>query len=504
MSWFSPLGNWFGQKAFKWGLKSMRNIPRDYSHPEQSKARDAIQANMDAQALRTNNDLVASFTKALQSGVVGTGFTLQYKSEDEVLNKEVEAFLSHWSEYGNCEITGRFFRQDLERFMVSEGSVVGGFIIRHHWDKKLPTLYNSEILSTTTIDRTKNNFIEGLYFGVQTDKLGRISGIHIYDDAQRMSSKLHSMKYLTLFIDIWTDPHQYTNVTPLAPTLNTLDKLATYDDAEVKNAKQRSEKSIIIATEAYAIMLEAQKEYMNNPDLKETEKKAAQEEYMELLASFSAPGLHNGATPIMPGENTKVWDLKQTGDTVYADINQNSKQIFSRGLGLSASTIAGLPESSYNVALKNAQGDEREYAIVGQKIIEKVLKKMYRNAIEAGYLLGYYKIEDYYSNKIKYDAYLKITRKQIGHIDPLKQNVGDGAAVEQGFTSVPAVIASRGQDADEVLDDEIRYEKKKKEKYEAVGLLYIQSGTEGIALAEAKEAAKQQDIDESKTKEEEK
>ena len=190
MNWFSSFGNWLGQKAFKWGLQSMKYVPRNHSHPEESKAFDAIQANMDAQALRTNNDMVASYAKALQSGVVGTGFTLQYKSENEDLNKDVEAFLSHWSEYGNCEITGRFFRQDLERFMVSEGSVIGGFIIRHHWDKKLPTLYNSEILSTTTIDRTKNDFATGLYFGVQTNRLGKITGIHIYDNAQRLSSKL--------------------------------------------------------------------------------------------------------------------------------------------------------------------------------------------------------------------------------------------------------------------------------------------------------------------------
>ncbi len=507
MTWYNPW-TWGGKKAFAYDLKSMKNVSRDNSHPERYKNRDALEANKDAQALRTNNDLVASYDKALQSGVVGTGFTLQYKTKDTELNKDVENWLNYWSEYQNCEITGRFFRQDLERFMVSEAAIKGGFIIRHHWDKRLKTLYNQEILSTDTIDRTKCNFQKGLYFGVQTNSLGKISGIYLYKNQERNESKLVSMKNLTLFIDVWTDPHQYTNVTPLAPILNTLDKLATYTNAEVKGAKGRAEKSIIVASSSYEIMLKAQEEFMGQV-LKETHDKhptylQAQEEYSDLISQFSVTGLHTGATPIMPGENTAVWDLKQSGDTIYADISLNSKQILSRALGLAPSTVAGLPESSYNVALKNAQSDEREYAITGQKIIEIVLKTSYRNAIEAGYLLGFYNIADYYTDRIRYDMALKITRKQIGHIDPLKQNIGDATAVEAGFNSNTAVVAARGGDIEEVIDDQVNYELARKKKFEEAGLVYIQQGTEKIALEEAKQENKKQDEEENKTSTKEK
>jgi len=510
MSLYRSISSWFGKKALSYGLKSMKNIYSDASHPEQYKARDALEANKDAQALRTNNPIISSYSESLQSGVVGTGFTLQYKSKNIKLNNQVEFWLSHYSEYGNCEITGRFFRQDLERFMVSEAGITGGFIIRHHWDKKIPTLYNPEILSTNTIDRTKNDFKKGLYFGVQTNNFGKITGIHIYDNAQRKSSKLIPMKNLILFLDVWTDPHQYTSVTPLAPILNTLDKLASYDDSEVKGAKGRSGKSIIIATEAYSVIVQAQQEYMSKiladsgGQTESSAYKQAAAEYQEILADFSGQGIHEGAIPIMPGEHTKVWDLKTSGDTVYADINQNSKQILSRGIGLSPSTVTGMPESSYNVALKNAQADERKYAIVGQKVIEICLKEIYRNAIEAGYLLGFYDISDFYTNKLQYSSYLKITRKQIGHIDPLKQNLGDETAVEAGFTSHKAVIASRGLDPEEVINDEVDYEIMRKEKFEAKGLKYIQTGTESIELAKEKEEAKQEAVDnteDSNTKE---
>ncbi len=495
MSLFNPF-SWFGGKAYQYGKSSLKNIQRSGRHHEEIKARDAIEANKDAQAYRTNNDLVASYIKALQSGVVGTGFTFQYKSDDEKLNQKVESWFNHWSEIGNCEITGRFFRQDAERFLVAETGTKGGLLVRHHWDKRLTDSYGKkigykfEILSTDTIDRTKNDFATGLFFGVQTTQMGTISEIHIYENSQRLSSKKVKMKNLTLFVDIWTDPHQYTNVTPIAPILNTLDRLATYTTAEIDGAKKRSEKSVIIATEAYTIMLEAQKQYIKEVQSQypngSQEVEAAQREYQEIIAGFSATGLHDGAVPIMPGDNTQVWDLKTSGDTVYADISLNSKQIISRGLGLSASTVAGLPESSYNVALKNAQADEREYAIVGQKIIEKLLKTIYRNAIEAGYMLNKYEIKNYFTNKIEYNGYIKITRKQISHIDPIKSANANKLAKDNGFSSTVAIVANDGRDYLDVIRDEITYELARKKAFEDANLVYVQSGQEQIAVVKEK------------------
>ena len=501
MSIFNPFTWSWGKKAYPYDTQSIRKMSRDTSHPEEHKARDAIEANKDAQVYRTNNDIVASYVKAMQSGVVGTGFTLQYKSEDTELNKKVEWWLEYWSEMGNCDIKENFFRADLERFQVSEHCVKGTFLIRHHWDKRLKTLYNTEMLSTNVIDREKNDFAKGLFWGVQTNKLGKISGIWIYKNNQRQESSFNSIKNLILYTDVWADSHQVTGITPLAPVLNKLDTLASYENSEVKNAKRRNEKSVIIATEAYSIMLEAQKEAIASAMQKnnEADLAKAQEDYSQLIADFSASGLHEGATPIMPGDNTKVWDLQTTGTTVYADINENVKRTMSRALGLSASTVVGLSESSYNVALKNAQGDEREYAIVAQKVVEKISKPTYRNAIEAGYLLGHYNISDYYTNKDKYDSYLKITRKQIGHIDPLKQNLGDAQAVESGFTSKVAVIASRGGDADDVIADEISYELKRKKAFEDAKLTYVQTGTEKIALEKVKKEVQEQDEEENKS-----
>lgn len=250
----------FAKRAIAFGLDSLRKISSDRTHPEKHKSRDAIQATTDAQALRLNNDIVASYIDQMKSGVFGEGTTLQYKSENRDANKAVEKWLKRWSETGNCNIREILFRQECERNMVSEFIVRGGFIVRHHWDKRFKTLYKFEMLSCDNIDRSKNNFAKGLFFGTQTTPTGKIDGLWLYTDQNRMKSQYVKMKRgetdnITLVLDIWTDPHQYTNVTTLASILNTLDRLASYENAEIKNAEKRATKSVIIGTPTYQMML---------------------------------------------------------------------------------------------------------------------------------------------------------------------------------------------------------------------------------------------------------
>lgn len=491
------ISKWFQKKSFNHNLNITRKNFKDISHPEKYKTRDGLKATEEAQVLRQNNDIVSSYLDALSSGVVGEGLTLQYKSDDEELNKKVESWLEYWSEAGNCCTRNEMFRQEAERFKIKEAAIKGGYIIRHHWDKRYKTLYKFEILSCDNIDRKKNNFSKNLYFGTQVNTLGQIDGLWLYNSPDRSTSTYVKMKrgntpQLTLYLDIWVDPHQYTNITTIAATLNTLDKLAAYDNAEVKSAQGRADKSVIIATPTYEIMLKAQEEIMNNVKSTSSDKAEAMRQYMEMIKDFTPTGLHEGAIGVMPG--SEVWDLKQTNDTVYADINENSKRILSKSLGLSPSTVTGIPESSYNVALKNAQQDETKYAIEGQKLIEKDLKITYRNAIEAGYLLGEYDIPDYYNTRERvWNRYIKITRKKRGHIDPLKQNTGDAVAVEQGFKSKVDVISDQGKDYVEVIADEVRYELERKKQFEDQNLQYIQTGTDKIALERAKQEIQNQD-----------
>lgn len=482
--------SWFGKKkAFSYNLPLTLNKNTSLSHPERDKSRDGVKATAEAQSLRTSNDIMASYGKAMIKGVVGTGTSLQYKSEDSELNSKVEKWLNYWSETGNCNIRTTLYRQSSERLMVSEAVYKGGFLIRHHWDKRFKTLYKFEILSCDNIDRTKNDFSKNLYFGTQVNKRGEIDGIWLYKNNQRQSSNYVKIKNgntpnITIYLDVWSDPHQYTNITTTATILSSLDRLAAYEDAELDGAKERAKKSIIIANKAYELFITMQQQAIEtNRD--EADRERQQQQLEEMLKDLTVIGSHDSAINIMP--DSEVWDLKQDGNSIYADLSENKKRTMAKALGLSASTLMGIPESSYNVALKNKQEDEQEYSIKGQDLIEVAFKTIYRCAIEAGYLKGRYKLEDYYNTRDEFhNQNLRIIRKTVGHIDPLKQNQGDILAIDGHIKSAIGVITENAQDPQDIIADEVKYELMRKEAYEAADLEYIQTGMDKIEIEKIK------------------
>lgn len=484
------ISSWF-KKSTPSELKITHSYSRGKAHPEKKTV--SIQAtNEDANILRYTNDIVSSYSKAVKRGVVGTGFSLQFKTKDIELNSEVESWLEYCGELGNADITKRFMGFEVERMITDELAIKGGVIIRHHWDKRLNTLYAPEILSMDTINRTKNDFANGLFSGIQTNKMGQISGLWIYKNQERRESTFVAIKNLTIKV-IPYDPHQYGNISPLATIMLRLDELSDYTTAELDNAKKRAEKSLIMASPAADKQILAMEEYMESKDFK-LQNHATQDsyrnEYSKLLKEFTTPGFHDQAVVTMDG--TKVFDLQQGGGSEYSDLSINSKQTIAGGLGYSPGTIMKIPEHSYNSALKSAQEEEEENAILG-KIVIAICKAIYRKQIEAGVILGEYNISDYYTKRRYYDRRLKVTRKIKGHIDPLKQVSADAAEVEVGLESKIQKLADKNRSYEDVIQDEIDYEVKKKEMYEQNGLTYIQTGTEKIAVEKAK--AEEQDND---------
>jgi len=472
---FNPF-SWF-KKTTPFNLLDTLDFSRDAVHPE--KKRSVAETNKEANSLRYMNDMVSSYEKTVSRGVVGTGFALQFKTDDENINTQVEEWLDYTSEKGNADFTKRFFRQKIERMVAKELATKGGVLIRHHWDKSSDVLYSPEIMSIDTIDRTKNNFFSGLYSGIKVNEKGQIEGMYIYDSDERQTSSLVSMKKLEYEV-LEYDPHQYGAISPLATIMLRLDDLSTYTAEELKGAKKRAEKSLVAATPAVDQYLAAIDEYIASETKLGTQEsklnvERAVQQKKKAIKDFSAPGFHDSAT-IMHAD-TKIFDLQTSGTSQYDDLSRNSKQTIGKAMGYSAATIMGIPENSYNSAMKTAQEEEIENAILGQSVII-ICKSIYRKQIEAGVILGELDIPDYYKRKRYYDRRLFVTRKQNGHIDVAKQQKADAGEVELGTDSKIAIMAKKNRDFRDVIKDEVTYEVARKEAFEENGLKYIQTGIE--------------------------
>lgn len=495
--WGGLWSSLIGKNYYHVDLESNDGIGYDESHNEVAKALNALETNKEVAKLRGNNEYIASFSNAIASGVIGLGTSLQYrlKSKPEI-NNQVENWLKHWGEIRECEITNRFFREDAERFLAVEFSVMNGVMVRHHWGKNVRNFYQFEILTMDTIDRTKNDLKKKLFSGLQTNDRGQITGAWIYTNTERNKSEFVKAKYLTIAVDTWTSSSQYTNISQLAPVLKILSDLDSYTKAELDDARERAKRSIIIASPLAKEKIDQQKnlikQYKTTHGETSTQYRQGLDKLNKLLKLYSSYTEHRQANIV--AEGTEVTDLKKSSNSIYQELSINTKQVMSKGMGYASSTIAGLIESSYNQALKEAQNDENANAIRGQKIINRLLVHIYRNAIEAGVILGEIDAPDFFTNRREYNMALSITRKQRDHIDPTKQNTAEATALENGTADEITLNAKRNQDWEETLRRRAEYAKRRKEIAAEFGLTPEELSGTNTETAQARQAQENIDI----------
>ena len=331
-TWFNPFGT---SNNFYTDLKSLVSFNTTSSHTEESKANDFATVNGIVSALSTNNDTISAIKRTIEKHVIRTKLNIQSNTKDFKFNEEFEDNLRIWSKKGNCELTGRFYRGSAERALVAETEVLsGGFIIRHHYDKRFIMGYKFEIIPLHAIDRTQNNFAEGLFNGIQTNKNGEMTHIHIYTDINKTDSKPIKYKELTLCVKIWIDVSQYSGISPVAPILASLDLLQEYTMEEMKGAKRRATNNFIIRTHFYSEMKR----------VAEKNRQLTSADIANLYEKFKLEEDVSGAKYI-PIED-EVTELGKSTQSVYDPLSQHTKRSLSAGVGLSPMVTVGEMPSS--------------------------------------------------------------------------------------------------------------------------------------------------------------
>ncbi len=414
-----------------------------------------------------NNDLVSSVRKAFENGTIGTEIPIQMRTKDSQFNNDFEKWLKIWSLKGNCEVSGRFYRGLAERSLIGYALVQGGFIIRHHYNEKWLIPYKFEIIPLHMIDRRETITLNGYINGIKINSYGEIQSILIYTDNNKEISEPVSYKDLTLYLNPFLDPTQYTGLSELAPILATLDMLEQYSQAELSSAKERADTPLIIKTHLYAELLEILKQ-----KAKQNGKNLTNKELSELYKKFKINGTIKGANYI-PSDD-EVVQMSKAKDTVFQALDNTSKRTISSGVGLSSqSTFREMP-SSYNAALLNNQKDDREYAIALKNFTELVWREVIaKRLLESLILSGKVKANDYWELPYFYHISLEFQRASTAHIDPAKNETANAKALENGVKNKVDIISQQGGDYEENIRKEIQYEISKKKIQEE---MYKQNG----------------------------
>lgn len=456
------------------------------------------QVNDYIRGLSRNNSFFSATSLAFRKGVIGLGLNIQSNTGIKLGNgeakldfdREFERAIRKWGRKtggvlkgrSNCEITGRFFFAEAQRAMSDEyASKSGGFIVVHHSSLAYKYGYKFEFIPISRVDTSKNSRAEKIINGIQIDKNGEITNIYIFKDESSYTSHPVAYNRMTLVVNKWVDPMQYSPVSPQASIIEALEYIDDYKAKEMSGASQRAENPIIVKTPYFNDLMKAtaaEKATTTNISLKGTIPFEIVQYVHGLKRLDNQKKYQGGFTYISDDE--EVTELGKAVDSIYTDMWSNESRSASAGVGLTASTTVGEMSSSYNEALRGVQSEEHLYQIYAQELYEGVFREMIEVHLLNGLMMKkLIKIEDYYENPDKYrdTSYL---RTEKGHIDPIKTAKATSEDVLVNKTkTMKTALAEKGIDEDTYFaerrsfdDREFDYHMEMKKKYEEAGLVY--------------------------------
>lgn len=448
------------------------------SHHEENDSYAAHEVNARVSRLNAENDIVSAIRKNYEKNVIRTKLNIQSQTGNDEFDAQFEKLIKEWSKKGNCEITGRYYRGLAERKLVAEAEVLsGGFILRHHYSKRFKHGYKFEIIPLSAIDRTKSDFTQGLFNGIQTNKYGEISAIYIYTDHKRQQSKPVNYRELTLHVNIWIDVTQYSGTSPIAPILATLDILDEYTLEEIKGAKNRASNNLIVKTHFYAEIKRIAQEASSGTLT------PAQLQKIYDTMKLEDSGDIRGAKYI-PKED-EVVELGKSTQSIFGELDMTKKRALSVGVGMSPMSTVGEMPSSYNATLYFAQKEEGTYEIALEDFVELSWREVIEVKLLKGLILsGHLLLSDYWDNPAKYEG-VEFMRATTDHIDPVKTQKATTEGIVNKSKNMIDVLASSGVDYQKQISQEVKYELARKKAFETAGLIYVQTNLEQLAIANA-------------------
>ena len=137
-----------------------------------------------------NNPFGRRFAQMVVDNVGGaTPFRLQAKVKfnsgklDDAANKKIESAWRDWGRKGNCELTGRWSWNAVQRQMIRTLAVDGELLVRIHRGPQYgPYGYQLQVLDVDRLDDLKNERLDGggaIHMGVELDATSRPVAYHL-------------------------------------------------------------------------------------------------------------------------------------------------------------------------------------------------------------------------------------------------------------------------------------------------------------------------------------
>lgn len=448
------------RKAYKIALRAAEayeNVPtwRNSAgwYPTDGNAENLNSPNRDlarrkARHLERNSEIVNSILNAFERNVVGKGFNLQVRTEDQDWNNLLEELWSEFSRPGNCDVSGKFSLNEILRMIVRRRLVDGGILAIKIIDSNMKIPYQiqlaevDELQGPAALRSPQGNAIVG---GIEVSDCGKPLAYYLrknsFENYVQLEPERIEAKRVYFLAD-HSRPSEVREMTPLARTLDKIHDLDEFFEAVAFKQKINAAIAVWITTAKDAAPPVGNSLVVGGVDSvgKNVGKKRI------------VPGSVN---ELKPGQDVKT--LVPSGQSSeLADYNLATLRQISAGHGLSYEMVSrDVSQVNYSSARQNLLEDwkvfEQEQQFLKEHFLDFVFEDVVSSAILSGRIPADKVPRDFYKNTAKYLKH-EFIGQGLPWIDPYKEALANKIMLETGQTNLKEIFAKKGKDWEEELE----------------------------------------------------
>lgn len=401
-------------------------------------SRDDVKAR--ARDLERNSDIMNSVAGAFKRNVVGGGFSIQAKTEEPELNKQIERAWKRWNKKQNCDVTGTQSLNQIIRMAVERKKIDGGILFVKRYTKdgfvpfKLQMIEVDELDISTANPRTTGNKVVG---GIEYNEWNKPVGYYIkqYDiDGYGMREPVFVDAKDVIFYFTKRRPTQLREMSDMAATIPRIRDVNEFMMAVA--VKQRIEACLSIFI----------KKTVPTTGIGRTG--ASGEERTSYDGKLLAPGM---IKEMNVGDEIQV--VNPSGQSADAtSFTKLQQRLIGAGQGISyEATSRDMSESTYSSARQGMIEDDLTYGEEKELLIE-VLDEIYETFIISAVLCGAISVPRFWEDKERYLSH-DWTQEPKPWIDPQKESNANKIALQTGQKTFKQIAAEGGRDWRDQVDD---------------------------------------------------
>lgn len=403
------------------------------------------EARRKARHLERNSEIINSIVYALERNIVGKGFNLQVRSDNDDWNNAVEALWQAWSKPGNCDMTGRYSLNELLNMIVRRKAVDGGILavisvdLKDKWPLRVQMFEVDELYNIGNIKSAVNdNPIVG---GIEVTPYGKPVAYYIKQnsfDSFVEPEPIRVPAERVLFLAEHNRPSEVREMTRFVRTLNKIHDLDEFFEAVSFKQKINAAIAVWITSSSSGTVGNS---LVANATAGAT-------------GGNTAPGkriVPGSVNKLAPGEDVRT--LVPSGQaTELSDYNLAIMRQIAAGQGLSYEMISrDVSQVNYSSARQNLLEDwkvfEQEQKFIIEHFLDRIFEELVNIAVMSGKLVA---PADYYTNPQKYLKH-EFIGQGLPWLDPNKEADANKTMLETAQTSLKDIYAKKGKDWEEEL-----------------------------------------------------